>query len=70
MIPETLGHRVMFKFDDGDSLIVPIVAWNDEGRPMIANSKRLIAPSTEELGATHWMILDPPVVLTETPAAS
>lgn len=65
MIPETLGHRVMFKFDDDEPLIVPIIAWDDEGRPLIANSKRLIAPTDADMYAEHWSIIGPPGELTD-----
>lgn len=36
MIPETLGHRVWFRFGDG-TVIRPIIAWNADGKPLVVS---------------------------------
>lgn len=58
MIPETLGHRVQF----GENHILPIVAWDDEGRPVVAGRRRLVTAewlSGQMDGWSRWVILDP-----------
>lgn len=62
MIPETLGHRVVFRFDgDPDPCFVPIIAWDADGQPLVAGDKCLVLARHEalKLGVTRWWITDP-----------